>query len=462
MFIGREKELQELNRFYSRNDFQMIVLYGRRRVGKTTLLKEFTKDKSAVLFFSEQSNEKLNLEKISRELFDHFEEKHLENFTSWDKVFGYVGEKSTHERFILVLDEFPYLAESNKTILSILQHYIDNQLKDTKLYLVLCGSYVGFMEREVLGAKSPIFGRRTAQLHLKPFDYYDSAQFLQNFSNEDKVQLYAAFGGTPRYLSEIDNALSVGENLYYHYLIPTGYLYEETNLLLQQELREPGVYNAIVGAIASGAVKLNEIHLKTGEDAAKCAKYLSTLVNLGIVKKELPLGEKETSRKNLYRLADNMFYFWYRFVGPNKALIETDAGDIVLEKRVMPFFSEYIGPVFEEVCRDFLFRQNSQGKLPFLFTRIGRWWGNDVDKKQQIEIDLIATDQSTAMFCECKWRNEAVNEKILNQLIEKSNSFHSETNYYALFSKSGFTQELEKKALESERILLFTLDDLFQ
>ena len=462
MFLGREKELKEFNRLYNQDTFQMLVLYGRRRVGKTTLLKEFCKEKPTIFFSAENSNEKLNLDKFSEQVFLFFNIKTMENFTQWSKAFGFITEKAMEKQVILIIDEFPYLAENNKVILSILQHTIDNSMKDSKLFLVLCGSYMGFMEREVLGVKSPIFGRRTAQLHMKSFDYYDSADFVKEYSNEDKMMVYGIFGGTPHYLNHLDAHSSLEDNMKYNYFVPIGYLYEETSLLLQQELREPGVYNAIIEAIAGGATRLNEISVKTGEDNAKCAKYIATLIELGIVIKQIPLGEKETSRKSIYKLADNMFLFWYRFVAPNKTLIETDSGDIVIQKRVNPYLRDYMGIVFEDACKEYLLRMNRKGELPFLFDQIGRWWGTDNKKKEQVEIDIVANDKSDYLFCECKWREDKVNINVVKDLIEKSKLFHCVKKYFIIFSKTGFTNAVIQYATENKDIILYSLEDMYK
>ena len=319
-FIGREKELAELNELYVQDKFQLFVLYGRRRVGKTTLLNEFCKDKDTIFYSAEQSNNKLNLEKFSQLVFSFYGEEHLEPFASWSNALSYIEERQNGKRLILVIDEFPYLVKKNRALLSELQHLIDHKLKNGKLFMVLCGSYMGFMEKEVLGSKSPLFGRRTGQLHMKPFGYQTSMRFLDGFSDEDKLKLYGAFGGTPLYLQQIQPDITFEENIKRAFLRVTAYLYEEPLLLLRQEVQEPGVYSAIIEAIADGYTKSNEISTKIGEDSAKCLKYIKTLCELGILYKETPFGEKESSRKTIYGICDFMFRFWYRYVFSNRTL----------------------------------------------------------------------------------------------------------------------------------------------
>ena len=204
VFIGREKELADLNGMYAQRSFQMFVLYGRRRVGKTTLLNEFCKDKESIFYSAEQSNDKLNLEKFSSLVFQYYRETNLEPFASWTNALSYIDERQQGKRLVLVIDEFPYLVRKNRALLSELQHLIDHKLKNGNLFIVLCGSYMGFMEKEVLGSKSPLFGRRTGQLHMKPFAYKTAVEFLDKFSNEDKLELYGVFGGTPLYLQQVN------------------------------------------------------------------------------------------------------------------------------------------------------------------------------------------------------------------------------------------------------------------
>ena len=466
MFIGREKELKELDYLYEQNCFQLFVLYWRRRVGKTALLREFCKNKKSIFFSAEQSNERLNLVKFSESIFQHYDESMLEPFTSLEKALGYIDSRQKEEPLVVVFDEFPYLANTNPAILSALQHLIDHQLQFGKLFLILCGSYMGFMEKEVLGVKSPLFGRRTAQLHMKSFDYRTSVKFLEGFTNEEKLMLYGAFGGTAMYLMQVHQELSLAENIQKAFLKPQGYLYEEPVLLLRQEVQEPGVYCAIIEAIAGGASKANEIATKTGEESAKCLKYIKILQELGMVEKETPFGEKDSSRRSLYHLSDFMFRFWYRYVAGNRSLLEMDAGEIVWQRKIRDDYSNYMGLVFERVCRDYLLYQNSLGRLPILFTEIGRWWGANSRSKEheQVEIDLVARDGKDYLVGECKWKNEPLDYGVLSDLRKKADimTLNRECTWFVLFSKSGFTDAVLDEAERTKDVILVSLEELFQ
>lgn len=463
-FIGREDELTAMNELYAQNKFHLFVLYGRRRVGKTTLLNEFCKGKDTIFYSAEQSNNKLNLEKFSSLVFQFYGETNLEPFSSWTNALSYINERQNDKKLVVVIDEFPYLVKKNKALLSELQHLIDHKLTNGNLFMILCGSYMGFMEKEVLGSKSPLFGRRTAQLHMKPFSYQTSSKFLEGFSNTEKLELYGAFGGTPLYLQQINAAESFEENIKKTYLKVTSYLYEEALLLLRQEVQEPGVYSAIIEAIASGYTKANEISTKIGEDSAKCLKYIKTLCELGILHKETPFDEKESSRKTIYCISDFMFRFWYRYVFANRTLIETGAQQAVWLKRIEPDYYNYMGVVFEKVCMDFLNSKNAKGELPILYTSIGRWWGTNPATRTQVEIDFIANDGKDYIFGECKWRNEKLDLSVLHDLKAKADLFtlNRKNTYYILFSKSGFTEAVINESKSDSQIILFDLNDIMQ
>ena len=285
---------------------------------------------------------------------------------------------------------------------------------------------------------------------------------MTGFSDEEKLMLYGAYGGTPLYLQQINEKESFEGNIKRTYLKVTSYLYEEALLLLRQEVQEPGVYSAIIEAIASGYTKANEISTKIGEDSAKCLKYIKILCELGILHKETPFGEKESSRKTIYDISDFMFRFWYRYVFANRTLIETGAQQVVWEKRIKPDYYSYMGLVFEKVCMDYLNSKNARGELPILYTSIGRWWGTNAATHGQEEIDLIANDGKDYLFGECKWRNEKLDISVLKDLKAKADVFriNRKNSYYVLFSKSGFTEAVLNEVKSDDSILLVDLAEL--
>ena len=314
MFIGREQELASLNRLYTSDKFEFAVIYGRRRVGKTALINEFIKDKKAIYFMGVESNEKQNLENFSRNILEYRTGIQAETaFLTFQAALEYVFKMSEEERIILAIDEYPYVARCSQSLASTIQLLIDKYKDHSKLMLILCGSSMSYMEDHVLAYKAPLYGRRTAQMKIKPFDFIDSCRYFNNFSNENKALVYGIVGGTPQYLLQMDDRLSVEDNIKNTFLNPTSALFEEPENLLKQEVREPALYNAIITAIAAGASRMAEISSKIGEETSICSSYLKNLISLGIVQKETPYGEK-ASRKSIYVIDDNMFRFWFRFV----------------------------------------------------------------------------------------------------------------------------------------------------
>jgi len=463
MFVGRENELGVLNKLYSEEKFQMVVMYGRRRVGKTTLISEFISDKPAIFFTAQEVNDSLNLTRFSKQIYDFFNMPNsVGAFTHWNDAFEFLIEKAKERRFILAFDEFPYAASANRSLKSTLQIAIDHGFKDSGLFLILCGSHMGFMENEVLGYNSPLFGRRTAQIKLDGFDYYDAGKMLGSFSNEDKLKFYACVGGTPHYLSQIKANESFEENIKQLYFNISGYLYNEPTMLLQQELREPAMYNSIIATIASGASKLNEIATRINEDSPKVNKYLQVLLNLQIVQKIYPFGENtQNSRKGIYRIADNCYDFWYSFVFLNKPEIESGNGDIVAESMVFgKHLSSYIGkPPFEVICLQYLQRLNRDKKLPFVATTFGSWWGNDPIEKSQADFDVIVANRNDKKIIlgECKWKSDVNVAVEAKKLLEKSHLLPEyKERYYYVFAKG-----LQCENPEIDEIAVVTTDMLY-
>ena len=460
MFIGRERELTALNRLYGSNKFEFAVIYGRRRVGKTALINEFVRDKKAIYFMGVESNAKQNLDNFSKSIIEYGTGFSLEtSFSSFQAALEYVFKLAENERVVLAIDEYPYVARSSKSLASTLQLLIDKYKDNSKLMLILCGSSMSFMEDYVLSYKAPLYGRKTAQMKINPFDFEETCRYFPNLSGEDKALIYGIVGGTPQYLLQIDDKLSIEENIKNTYLNPTSPLFEETTNLLKQEVREPAIYNAIITAIATGASRMSEISSKVGEDTNVCSIYLKNLLSLGIVQKETPYGEK-ASRKSIYSVEDNMFRFWYRFVPENNSIIARGADDLAY-KRIEPHLSEYMGGVFEEICKQYLWKQLLTGNSPVEFTSLGRWWGNDPKTKSQTEIDIMGeADKNTALFGECKWTNEKVDVGVLDLLIERSKLFHYKNVHYYLFAKSGFTKGCTDKAVEMGNVTLVGFESM--
>jgi AAA+ ATPase superfamily predicted ATPase len=319
---------------------------------------------------------------------------------------------------------------------------------------------MSFMEKQVMGNKSPLYGRRTCQYKLLPFDFQTSAEFHSKFDRREQAVIYAITGGIPKYLLQIDDSRILKENIIKNFFSPNSLLFEEPNNLLKQELREPAVYNAIITAIATGSSKLNEIATKAHMATSACSNYLKSLIALNIVRKELPILAQANARNTIYRLNDGMFRFWYKFVYDNVSEISMHQGEAVYEE-IEGQIPDFMGEAFEDICKQWLWRENFVGGLPFRFKDCGRWWGTNPKRRAEQEIDLLAysKDKISAIFCECKWTNGKISESIIDELIDKSAMFSYGKKYYYLFSKSGFTPAARKRAGASVRLISF--DDMF-
>lgn len=460
MFIGRERELQALTRLYQSGKFEFAVIYGRRRVGKTALINQFIGDKKAIYFMGVESNAKQNLENFSKSILESTSAVRADtSFLSFQAALEYVFRLSEKERIILAIDEYPYVARASKSLASTLQMVIDKYKNTSQLMLILCGSSMSYMEDHVLAYKAPLYGRRTAQMKISPFDFAETCLYFDGLSHEDKALMYGVVGGTPQYLLQMSDKCSVEENIKNTYLNPMSFLFEEPTNLLKQEVREPAIYTAIITAIATGASRMSEIAGKVGEDSNVCAAYIKNLVSLGIVQRETPYGEK-VSRKSVYSIADPMFRFWYRFVLENYSAIARGAADLVY-RRIEPHFTDYMGKIFEEICVQYLWKLLLAGSSPVEFHSLGCWWGNNPMTKRQTEIDIMGEqDKDTALFGECKWTNEKVDLGVLEALRQRSELFSYRKVHLYLFAKSGFTKGCMEKANEFGNVTLVTYADM--
>lgn len=459
MFIGREQELKALSKLYNTDKFEFAVIYGRRRVGKTALISEFTKDKDTIFFTGVETNAKQNLDNFSRCVMEYNTGFSLDSsFASFQAALEYVFELAKEKRLVLVIDEYPYVARASKSLASTLQLLIDKNKDDSKLFLILCGSSMSYMEDHVLAYKAPLYGRRTAQFKIKPFDFFEACRYFTKLSSIDKALAYGIVGGTPQYLMLLDDSLSIEENIKNTYLNPSSSIFEEPNNLLKQEVREPAIYNAVITAIAAGCSKMNEISNKIGEDTSVCATYIKNLITLGIVKKESPYGEK-SSRKTIYSLEDNMFRFWYRFVPENTSVISRGATDLAYS-RIAPELSAYMGGVFEGICKQYLWKLLLEGKCAVDFSDIGRWWGANPKTRSQEEIDIMGSDKDSALFGECKWTNEKVDRGVLETLTERSDLFNYKKKHFYIFAKNGFTNGCIDRAAEMGNATLVTYEEM--
>lgn len=455
MFFNRFKELSHLEKIFKSDGAHFIIVYGRRRIGKTELLRQFSNNKPHLFFASDLSSEKEQLRQFTEKIYAVSGESFLadQQFGSWDALFRYMFDHLAKKIPLIIIDEFPYLCAENPALPSILQKIWDEKGKDSNVFLILCGSYMSFMEKEILGSKSPLFGRRTGQMLMDPIRFQDLKLFFPNYSEINRVYVYAILGGAPAYLQRFNDRQSIEENVMEEILNKNAMLYSEPRFLLMEELRDPSFYFLILKAISFGRNHLNEIVQETGgADRQKVAKYLSVLQELRLVEREVPVTENKPhkSRKGIYRIKDPFFRFWFRYVYPNFSFLEENDAQYVWEEKIKPSIDSFAGPVFESICLEALKNLNRENQLPFKAARMGRWW------EGAEEIDIVALDdQGTFLFCECKWSRKMMTTRVLNDLIRKTEGFQgADKKYYGLFSRAGFRKELKERALDRGDVLL--------
>ncbi|HKL11237.1 MAG TPA: ATP-binding protein [Clostridia bacterium] len=456
MFVGRKNELEFLQEKYESKKAELITIYGRRRIGKTELLREFVKDKKHIFYSGHEINNNMQLKRISRSVIDHFRVNiYSKSFEGWESMFTYIGENlSGKEKTIIVFDEFPYMVASNNSIPSVMQFAWDHILSKKNIMIIICGSSMSFMKKEVLSEKNPLYGRMTGLLKMTEMDFESSKAFYSRSPVDEQIAYYSVFSGVPYYLSLIDNSLSFKENIIRNILRNGSILFNEVEFLLKQELREVGVYNTIITAVALGRTKQNEIVQLTGIEKTKLSYYLNSLMDLGIVRKEFPSTVKTKdmpkSRNGLYQLDNGFFRFYYRFVYPYLSELSDGNIEIIYEDVIEKQLSSFIGYEFERIAINHMRQMNIENSLPIRCIKIGRWW------KKDRKIDIVAYDsQNRYIFGECKWRNEKVGTKVLRELQEKSMDIKKSIGrYYILYSKSGFTEELINMSKVDKGIIL--------
>ncbi|MFB6226572.1 MAG: ATP-binding protein [Candidatus Paceibacteria bacterium] len=457
-FVNRREELRQLNEPKEKNKSNLVVIYGKRRVGKTELIKQFIKGKNSIYYLADKRPEKEQLQNISEKIADRFKDEFLLNsgVESWLDLFSYL-KQNLKEPLVLAIDEFPYLVENNSALPSVFQKGWDEYLQDLPIYLILCGSSISMMEQKILAKKSPLYGRRTGQLLLHPFSFCQLREFWPEVDFADFLQFYSITGGTPTYLLQLERELSVEKNVEKYILDRNSLLFREPEFVLREELREPRKYMSILHAIAYGNTKFGEIVNETEIDSSSIYPYLSKLRELRLIEKRVPatVEREEKFRRSTYHLRDNFFKFWFQFVLPYKSELELENKDLALSK-FRREFKHMEAAAYEDVIQEIA--RNHQ-KSFFEFQKVGKWWNGDN------ELDLLAfnSEENKILFGEAKWREKAVGRVNLNKLkrtSEKVDWGDDQTEkYFALFSKSGFTQDLKQEVESSDlNIVLFNRD----
>jgi len=451
-FVNREEELTTLRERFNNRGAEFTVVYGKRRIGKSALLQRFMEDTDGIYFFCRIESQKEMLKRFSSRIAEEMDMEYLKEapFTTWDSLLDFfIGNRT--ENFAIVFDEFPYAVSANPALPSIFQDYWDTKLKKTNLKIVICGSSVAMME-SLLGYKSPLYGRRTAQMNIGAMNFKNSCEFVKDYSFEEKITVYSICGGTPAYLMEFGDA-PLNRCIEDKIFKKDAFMYNEVPFLLREELKEPRIYFSILNAISIGKTKLSEIVNHTGYEKGIITKYLSVLSDLKLVSRQIPVTEGVKSRKGIYVINDNFFVFWFKYVFNNMEMIEKNLSS-ELVKSILKQNSEVCSRAFERICVEFLLANPS-----FDFTRIGSWWHG------KREIDIVALNDNTneILFCECKYTNRMIDTDIYHNLREKTGYVKwgspERRETYCMISRSGFTKKMKKLA-ETDNILLFDLNDL--
>ena len=445
-FIDRRDELEFLRNRYRSGKAELVIIYGRRRIGKTYLLRKFLEETGGLYLLAEESE--TVLEDFSFRMAEYFRDPLLlENpLRSWGAFFTYLAGKS-EKRLVVVIDEVQYIARSHRDFLSVLQKYWDLHLSNTKIMLVLCGSLVSFMEG-TLSAKSPIYGRRTGAWKVEGMGFFDVLNF-HSTDIETAVKIYAVFGGVPQYWADYNPKVDFWDNMRVLLLSKGAKYHDEPKYLLKEELRDVSRYFSILRAISLGYTRFGQIADRARVETKSLGKYLNVLREMGYITEEKPVVGKA---RTTYRIRDRLFNFWFRFVYPRREEMELglDVVDSIKDE-----FNDYVGLAFEEVARQSLIKLNKAGRMPFRFTRIGRWWHRGE------EIDLVALNEreKKALFVEVKWRDLSEREArgILKDLERKAElvGLHGWEKSYGLLAK-GING---KETLREEGWLVWDLGD---
>ena len=457
-FIDRESELETLQSEYARNGSALVVLYGRRRVGKTTLISEFIKDKNALFFLASEESETQNRYAFKEKAAEFMNSDLLRNadVKSWDVIFKALMDATFASKPVIVIDEFQDIGKTDPAFSFKFPKVLEGNLKDKQVMVILCGSLISMMESQTLSYNSPLYGRRTAQIRLNqiPFRYY--GEFFPHKSRRELIEMYSVTGGVPKYIELFAESKDIYKAIERNVLNRSGYLYDEPNFLLQQEVSEVGSYFSVIKAIAAGNSKLSAIASMLEVKATSLTKYLKTLMDLDILEREVPITENnpEKSKKGLYKIKDNYIRFWFAFVYPNRSFIESGNSRIVMDKIHKGLITNHTAYVYEDVCRERMWELNVAETWPFQFSKIGRWW----DAHDEIDISAMDPDGENLILGECKFWKEPVGVSVLHTLENKSIRVEwkkaTRHVWYVLFSASGFTEELKQSAASRPDLLL--------
>ena len=456
-FYGREQQQKKLKRVLAKNELQVTLIYGRRRVGKSELIKQclLSQDVPKLNYECKQTTEMNNVESLSALISENFGLPIL-GFGSMEALLDYLFRRAEKEQLILVLDEYPYLRETVTGIDSILQSLIDRYKDTTHLKLVLCGSYVEIM-KSLLARENPLYGRVDLAIDLKPMDYYESAMFYPSFSSEDKVRLYSVFGGIPYYNRLVDPALSVRENIQELISAPGARLENEVSMYLKSEISKIANANEVFEALSKGFSKysdlLSQSHVSSGPTLVD---VLEKLIRMEVVEKQAPINDADNRRKSGYFIVDNLSLFYYRYIFRFLSQRNVLDEDVFYDRYISEDFeTQYVPRIFENICKQYLIRQNRAGEIEPPFDKIGKYYYDDPKTRSNGEFDTVTEDPLGYIFYESKFRREPVSLAMIHEEIKQVQATGLNCYKYGFFSRSGFQCE------PTDHMIFIHLDDLY-
>ncbi|HBY20896.1 MAG TPA: ATPase [Clostridiales bacterium] len=461
-FVNRKDELGFLEEEYKKNEASLVVIYGRRRVGKTTLISKFTQNKKAVYFLASEESDVENRKDFGREISEKFGDAGLSknNLHTWQELFDEIINIAKEEKIIIVLDEFQYMCKVTPGFPSIIQKIWDLKMNRSNIMLILCGSFISMMKEQALNYSSPLYGRRTGQINLGPIKFMYYKQFFENeISPSSQVEFYSVTGGIPRYIELFKKSDDIYESIYNNILKKQSVLFEEANFLLEKEVDEVGSYFSVIKTIAAGNRKIDKIASILEMPKERVKEKIKILVELEMIEKQVPITEKnmEENKNGLYFIKDNFLEFYFKFVYPYKNYLEIQDLDYIMEKIKTQFIPRHVSYVYEDVCREKMWLLNKERQLPFSLMKLGRWWNKDT------EIDILGLNEEerSIIYGECKYTESKVGLTVLHDLEKKARNVgwsYAKDEYHILFSKSGFEDNLMKLAKTRGNLYLVKLD----